>query len=111
MTEGILALLAALPLVTIFVLMVGLRWPAVKGIPVADNLGISHVIIVSLQNVGGSLGNMINIQKIITACAVIGLMGIEGLIIKRSTILMIFALLVSGIVGLILVFMVAPAVF
>lgn len=78
---------------------------------VADNLGISHVIIVSLQNVGGSLGNMINIQKIITACAVVGLMGVEGLIIKRSTIPMIFALLVTGIVGLILVFLVAPAVF
>jgi len=78
---------------------------------VADNLGISHVIVVSLQNVGGSLGNMINIQKIITACAVVGLMGVEGLIIKRSTIPMIFALLVTGIVGLILVFMVAPAVF
>src|SRR5512133_3615811 len=35
MTEGILALLAALPLVAIFVLMVGLRWPAVKAMPVA----------------------------------------------------------------------------
>jgi lactate permease len=78
---------------------------------VADNLGISHTIIVALQNVGGSLGNMINIQKIITACAVVGLMGVEGLIIKRSTIPMVFALLVTGIVGLILVFLVAPTVF
>jgi len=78
---------------------------------VADNLGISHIIVVSLQNVGGSLGNMINIQKIITACAVVGLMGVEGLIIKRSIIPMIFALVVTGIVGLILVFFVVPGLF
>src|SRR5450759_2359529 len=42
MTEGILALLAALPLVAIFVLMVGLRWPAVKAMPVA--LGITIIL-------------------------------------------------------------------
>ena len=42
MTDGILALLAALPLVAIFVLMVGLRWPAVKAMPVA--LGITILL-------------------------------------------------------------------
>jgi lactate permease len=78
---------------------------------VADNLGISHIIIVSLQNVGGSLGNMINIQKIITACAVVGLMGVEGLIIKRGIIPLLFALTVTGIIGLIAVYFVAPGLF
>jgi lactate permease len=78
---------------------------------VADKLGISHIIVVSLQNVGGSLGNMINIQKIITACAVVGLMGVEGLIMKRSIIPMLFALLITGIIGLILVFFVVPGLF
>lgn len=78
---------------------------------VADNLGISHIIVVGLQNVGGSLGNMINVQKIITACAVVGLSGVEGLIIKRSIVPMIFALLVTGVIGLILVFFVVPGLF
>jgi len=78
---------------------------------VADKLGISHIIVVSLQNVGGSLGNMINLQKIITACAVVGLMGVEGLIMKRSIIPMLFALLITGIIGLILVFFVVPGLF
>ena len=78
---------------------------------VADNLGISHIIVVSLQNVGGSLGNMINIQKIITACAVVGLIGVEGLIIKRSIIPMIFALLITGIMGMILITFVVPRLF
>lgn len=78
---------------------------------IADNLHISHIITVSLQNVGGSLGNMINVQKIITACAVVGLIGVEGLIIKRSVIPMIFAILVAGIVGLILTFLIVPGLF
>lgn len=78
---------------------------------IAGNLGISHIIVVSLQNVGGSFGNMINIQKIITACAVVGLIGVEGLIIKRTIIPMTVAILITGIVGLILVFFVVPGLF
>jgi len=35
MSTGILALLAALPIVAIFVLMVGFRWPATKAMPFA----------------------------------------------------------------------------
>ena len=78
---------------------------------IADNLGISHIIIVSLQNVGGSFGNMINVQKIITACAVVGLTGVEGLIIKRTIIPMTLAILISGIVGMILIFFIVPGLF
>jgi lactate permease len=78
---------------------------------IADNLGISHIIIVSLQNVGGSFGNMINVQKIITACAVVGLTGVEGLIIKRTILPMTLAILISGIVGMILVFFIVPGLF
>ncbi len=35
MSTGILALLASLPIVAIFVLMVGFRWPATKAMPAA----------------------------------------------------------------------------
>jgi lactate permease len=78
---------------------------------IADNLGISHIIVVSLQNVGGSFGNMINVQKIITACAVVGLIGVEGLIIKRTIIPMTIAILITGIIGMVLVFFVVPGLF
>jgi len=78
---------------------------------VADKLGISHIIIVSLQNVGGSLGNLINVQKIITACAVVGLIGVEGLIIKRNLIPIIITGLLAGLIGLIVVFFIGPQVF
>ena len=42
---------------------------------IADHLGISHIIVVSLQNVGGALGNLINVQKVVTGCATVGLIG------------------------------------
>ena len=35
MSEGLLALLASLPIVAIFILMVGFRWPATKAMPFA----------------------------------------------------------------------------
>ncbi len=35
MSVGLLALLAAVPIISIFVLMVGFRWPATKAMPVA----------------------------------------------------------------------------
>ena len=35
MSEGILAILAAIPIAIIFVLIVGFRWPAVKAMPLA----------------------------------------------------------------------------
>src|SRR5450759_4010164 len=43
MTGGILALLAAIPLVTIFILMVTLRWPATRAMPVA--LGVTLFLV------------------------------------------------------------------
>lgn len=70
---------------------------------IADNLGISTVIVVSLQNIGGALGNMICVHNVIAACATVGLVGVEGLLIKRNLIPMSVACLVTGITGLILV--------
>ena len=35
MSVGILALFASLPIISIFILMVGFRWPATKAMPVA----------------------------------------------------------------------------
>ncbi len=78
---------------------------------IADNLGISHTIVVSLQNVGGAIGNMICVHNVIAACATVGLIGVEGLLIRRNLIPMTFAALLAGIVGLILTFLVVPGLF
>ncbi|MGD0342265.1 MAG: L-lactate permease [Bacteroidales bacterium] len=78
---------------------------------IADNLKISHSVVVGLQNVGGALGNLINVQKVVTGCATVGLIGLEGLIIKRNLIPLLFLVLLTGIIGLILVYVIVPGIF
>jgi lactate permease len=69
---------------------------------IADQLGLSHILIVSLQNVGGSLGNMIAVHNIIAACATVGLVGVEGILLKRN---LIPAAILTGIAGLVGLFL------
>ena len=69
---------------------------------IADHLAMSHIIVVSLQNVGGALGNMICVHNIIASCATVGIVGVEGLLIKRNLIPMSMAALIAGVIGLIL---------
>lgn len=78
---------------------------------IADNLGISHILVVSMQNVGGALGNMICVHNVIAACATVGLIGVEGLLIKRNLIPMTIAAIIVGIIGLILTFVLVPGLF
>jgi len=78
---------------------------------IAEHLGISRILAVSLQNIGGALGNMICVQKIIAACATVGLAGVEGLLIRRNLLPLALVLLLTGITGLILTFLVVPGLF
>ena len=42
MSEGILALLAVIPIAAIFVLMVGFRWPATRhAVGISDNIALA----------------------------------------------------------------------
>lgn len=70
---------------------------------IADNLEISHIIVISLQNIGGAFGNMICVHNVIAACATVGLIGVEGLLIKRNLIPMFIAAIISGLTGLVIV--------
>jgi lactate permease len=78
---------------------------------VAENLEISRVVVVGIQNVGAALGNMICVHNVIAACATVGLIGVEGVLIKRNLIPMSFAAIIVGIIGLILVYFVVPGLF
>lgn len=52
-----------------------------------DMAGLLHLpreIIIATQTVGGSMGNMICIHNIVAACAVVGLSGREGAILRRT---------------------------
>lgn len=74
---------------------------------VADALQYStmgHFYILAAQGVGGAMGNMICVHNIVAACAVLGLIGHEGAILRRT----IFPFLLYGVpVGLIAAYLVA----
>ncbi len=68
----------------------------------AEQTGLPAVIIVSLQNVGGGIGNMIAVHNIIAACATVGLVGVEGILLKRNLIPVLIMATIAGVVALFL---------
>lgn len=66
----------------------------------ASTVGISREIIVALQAVGGAMGNMICVHNVVAALATVGLVGIEGLIIRRTLVPMILYGILAGTLGL-----------
>ncbi|MFO7932584.1 MAG: L-lactate permease [Bacteroidales bacterium] len=70
---------------------------------VAEQLGMPTLLILSLQNVGGAMGNMICIHNVIAACATVGLVGVEGRLIRRNLLPMFVVGLIVGLTGLVLV--------
>lgn len=50
----------------------------------AQNLGLSQVLVVASQIVGGAVGNIICINNIVAACATVGISGKEGKIIRTN---------------------------
>lgn len=49
-------------------------------------LGMPALLIVSLQVVGGAIGNMICVNNVVAACATVGVLGAEGRIIRRNAV-------------------------
>ncbi|MEW6625049.1 MAG: L-lactate permease [Bacillota bacterium] len=70
---------------------------------VAEQLEISKTIILGVQNVGGAVGNMLAVHNVVAACATVGLMGVEGIIIRRNFIPAAIYAIAVGIFGLIAV--------
>jgi lactate permease len=77
---------------------------------IADQLGISTILVVSLQNIGGAMGNMICVHNVIAACATVGLIGVEGLLIRRNLLPMAIVGGIVGITGLILAYTVGQGI-
>jgi len=59
-------------------------------------------VIVALQAVGGAAGNMICVHNVVAASAVVGLIGKEGHLIRKTLIPMTYYLIVAAIVGVIM---------
>ncbi len=78
---------------------------------VAEQTEISKTIVVSLQNVGGALGNMVAVHNIIAACATVGLTGVEGVLLKKNSIPAMILVLLAGATGLLLNYYIVPGLF
>ena len=78
---------------------------------VATELALSRTITVAAQAVGGAMGNMVCIHNIVAVCAVVGLSGREGIILRRTVWPFLVYGLVVGIVASMLMLILFPDVF
>jgi lactate permease len=61
---------------------------------------MSTVMIVALQAVGAAAGNMVAIHNVVAASATVGLLGKEGLTLRKTILPTVYYLLVVGTLGL-----------
>ena len=78
---------------------------------IAGQLSLPRQIIVASQAVGGAMGNMICIHNIVAACAVTGLIGREGLILRRTFWPFLLYGIVVGIITLLLAYVFFPSLY
>lgn len=67
---------------------------------IASQLDLSNPLIVALQAVGAAAGNMIAIHNIVAASATVGMIGREGVILRKTIIPTLYYLLFTGFLGL-----------
>jgi len=66
---------------------------------VGERIGVDPTWIVALQAVGGAAGNIICVHNVVAASAVVGLLGKEGLVIRKTLSAFIYYALLSGSMG------------
>lgn len=69
---------------------------------IARAMHLDPIVVLSLQHVGGAMGNMICIHNIVAVCSVLGLQEKEGFILKRTILPMLIYGLIAGLIGLFL---------
>ena len=68
---------------------------------VAQALGISSAMMVALQAVGAAAGNMIAIHNVVAASATVGLLGREGVTLRKTILPTLYYVILAGIIGMI----------
>ncbi len=69
----------------------------------ATILHLPQVLIVALQVIGGGIGNMVCINNVVAVAATVGVVGMEGKLIRRNAIpMIIYSFLVAIIVGILI---------
>jgi len=66
---------------------------------VGTQIGVDPTWVVALQAVGGAAGNTICVHNVVAASAVVGLMGKEGAIIRKTLVVFAYYALLSGALG------------
>lgn len=67
---------------------------------VAERIGANPIWVVALQAVGGAAGNVICVHNVVSACAVVGLVGREGDVIRITGFVFLYYILVTGVLGM-----------
>lgn len=67
---------------------------------VGEQIQADPLWIVALQAVGGAAGNMICVHNVVAASAVVGMLGREGVVIRRTLVPFTYYVLVCGLIGL-----------
>jgi len=70
---------------------------------VGQRIGVDPTWVVALQAVGGAAGNMICVHNVVAASAVVGMLGREGLVIRRTFFPFVYYALITGSLGYFLV--------
>ncbi|HYG57866.1 MAG TPA: L-lactate permease [Symbiobacteriaceae bacterium] len=63
---------------------------------VSEKIGAIREVTVAVQAVGGAAGNMITVHNVVAAAAVVGMAGMEGVMIRKTIIPMTYYCLVAG---------------
>jgi lactate permease len=77
----------------------------------AQQIGAPTQIVVAAQAVGGAIGNLIAIHNVVAALTVVGLIGEEGRVIRLELIPVLYYGVATGILTLILAYVVVPGTF
>jgi len=77
----------------------------------AQTIGLSRTIVVSLQNVGGGLGNMVSVLNVAAICGVVGITGREGDLLRKAVVPMALFALFAGLFGMLLTYVLVPGLY
>lgn len=77
----------------------------------AGTVGLSRTIVVSLQNVGGGLGNMVSVLNVAAICGVVGITGREGDLLRKAIVPMAILAVFAGLFGMLLTYVLVPGLF
>jgi lactate permease len=75
---------------------------ALLQLQVATDLNHTATSILALQGVGAAAGNMVCIHNVVAACAVTGILGEEGDVIRRTALPLVVHLTIAGVLGMLL---------